>query len=80
MFTDRQIGNPIFYKLETYVDRLLVFEIYIIQKFVKIVKAVLEIVNIYIPTYIYICISLFKIVFLIPFTLSKKSLNILLCV
>ena len=45
--------NPIFYKVQTYLDRLLVIEIYIIPNFVKIVRAVLEIVNIYIPIYIY---------------------------
>ena len=43
MFTDRQTGNPIFYKVETYLDHLLVPEIYIIPNFVKIVRAVLEI-------------------------------------
>ena len=45
--TDRQTGNPIFYKVETYLDRLLVFEIQIKPNFVKIflniVTAVLEI-------------------------------------
>ena len=40
---DRQTDNPIFYKVETYLDRLLVPEIYIILNFVKIVRAVLEI-------------------------------------
>ena len=50
MFTDRQINNPIFYKFETHLDRLLVPEIYIIPNFVKIVGVVLEIVNIYIHT------------------------------
>ena len=38
-----QTDNSIFYKVETYVDRLLVPEIYIILNFVKIVRAVLEI-------------------------------------
>ena len=40
---DRQTDTPIFYKVETYLDRLLVSEIYVIQNFVKIVGAVLEI-------------------------------------
>ena len=40
---DRQTDNPIFYKVETYLDRLLVPEIYNIPNFVKIVRAVLEI-------------------------------------
>ena len=39
----RQTDNPIFYKIETYLDRLLVPEIYILPNFVKIVRAVLEI-------------------------------------
>ena len=43
VFTDKQTGNPIFYKVETYLDRLLVLEIHIIPNFVKIVRAVLEI-------------------------------------
>ena len=41
--TDRQTDNPIFYKVESYLDRLLVPEIYIIPNFAKIVRAVLEI-------------------------------------
>ena len=40
---DSQTDNPIFYKVETYLDRLFVLEIYIIPNFVKIVRAVLEI-------------------------------------
>ena len=40
---DRQTDNPIFYKVETYLDRLLVLEIHIIPNFVKIVSVVLEI-------------------------------------
>ena len=40
---DRQTDNPIFYKVETYLDRLLVPEIYKIPNFVKIVREVLEI-------------------------------------
>ena len=40
---DRQTDYPIFYKVETYLDRLLEPEIYIIPNFVKIVRAVLEI-------------------------------------
>ena len=51
---DRQTENPIFYKVETYLDRLLVLKIYIIANFVKIVSSVLEIVNIFIPIYIYL--------------------------
>ena len=51
---DRQTDNPIFYKVETYLDRFIVPEIYKLPNFVKIVRAVLEIVNIYIPTNIYI--------------------------
>ena len=47
VFMDRQTvsetDNPIFYKVETYLDRLLVPEIYILPNFVKIVRAVLEI-------------------------------------
>ena len=39
--TDRQQG--FFYKVKTYLDRLLVPEIYIIPNFSKIVRAVLEI-------------------------------------
>ena len=38
-----QTDNPIFYKGETYLDRLLLPEMYIIPNFVKIVRAVLEI-------------------------------------
>ena len=38
-----QTDNPILYKVETYLDRLLLLEIYIIPNFVKIVRAVLEI-------------------------------------
>ena len=41
--TDRQTENPIFYKVETYLESLLLHEIYIIPNFVKIVRAVLEI-------------------------------------
>ena len=51
---DRQTENPIFYKVETFLDRLFEVKIYIIPNFLKIVRAVLEIVNICIPTYIYI--------------------------
>ena len=40
---ERQTDNSIFYKVETYLDRLLVLEIYIIPNFVKIILAVLEI-------------------------------------
>ena len=36
-------GNPIFYKVETYLDLLFVHEIYVMLNFVKIVWAVLEI-------------------------------------
>ena len=42
MSTDRQTDNPIFYKIETYLDRLLMPEMYAIPNFVKIVRAVLE--------------------------------------
>ena len=48
---DRQTANPIFYNVETYLDRLLLLETYIIPNFVKIVRAVLENINIYIYTY-----------------------------
>ena len=41
--TDRQKDNPIFYKTATYLDRLLVPELYLILNFMKIVKAVHEI-------------------------------------
>ena len=51
---DRQTDNQIFNMVGTYLFRILVPEIYIIPNFVKIVRAVLEIVNIYIPTNIYI--------------------------
>ena len=51
--TDTQT-TPFSYKAETYLDRLLLLEIYITPNFVKIVRAVLEIVNIYVPIYIYI--------------------------
>ena len=52
---DRQTDNPNFYKVETYPDRLLVLELYIIPNFVKIVRAVIEILSIYmyLHTYIY---------------------------
>ena len=43
MFTERQTDNPIFYKAETYLDHLLVFEIHVIPCFVKIIRTVLEI-------------------------------------
>ena len=38
-----QTDNPIFYKVETYLDRLLLPDMYIIPNFVKIVRTVLEI-------------------------------------
>ena len=41
--TDRQTDNPIFHKVETYLDRFLVPEMYVTSNFVKIVRAVLEI-------------------------------------
>ena len=41
--TDRQADNPIFYKVEIYLDRLLLPEILIISNFVKIFNVVLEI-------------------------------------
>ena len=41
--TDRQTDNPIFYKVETYKDCLLVPEIHIIPNFVKILRVVLDI-------------------------------------
>ena len=50
--TELQTDNLIFYKVETYLDRLLVLEIYVIPNFVKIFRAVLEIVNIYVPMYV----------------------------
>ena len=50
---DRQTDNPIFYKVETYLDRLLVPEINVILNFLTIVGTVLEKVNIYKFTYIY---------------------------
>ena len=40
---ERKTENPIVYKVETYLDRLFVPEIYKIPIFVKIVRAVLEI-------------------------------------
>ena len=43
MFTDRQRDNIVFYEVETYLDRLLVSEIYVISNFVKVVRAVLDI-------------------------------------
>ena len=43
VFTDRQADCPIFYKVKTYLDCLLVPEIYVIPNFVKIVGVVLEI-------------------------------------
>ena len=48
MFTDRLTDNPIFYNVETYLDRLLVLEIHIITNFVKINGVVLEINGIYV--------------------------------
>ena len=57
MSTDRQTDmQPDFYNVETDLDRLLVLEIHIIPIFENIVRAVLEIVNIYIPIYVYIYI------------------------
>ena len=44
-FTDRQTDNLILYKVETYLDCLLVPEMYAIPNFMKIIKAVLENVN-----------------------------------
>ena len=41
--TNKQTHKPIFYKAETYLDRLLVFEIHVIPCFVKIVRTILEI-------------------------------------
>ena len=41
--TDKQAGSPIFYKVETYLDRLLMLEKHIIPNLVKILIAVLEI-------------------------------------
>ena len=49
VFTDRWTDNPIFYKFENYLHRLLVPEIYVTLNFVKIVRAVLE--NLYIRLY-----------------------------
>ena len=46
VFMDRQTDNTIFYKVETYLDRLPVAEISIIPNFVKIVRAVLKIYEI----------------------------------
>ena len=46
MFTDRQTENSIFYKTETYLDGLLVPEIYILPNFMKIVRAILKIYDI----------------------------------
>ena len=40
--TDRPTDNPIFYKVETYLDRLLLQERKIIPNFVKIFRAVLD--------------------------------------
>ena len=39
----RQTDNPIFYKVEIYLNRLLVSEMRIMPNFVKIVRAVLDI-------------------------------------
>ena len=44
-WTGRQTDNPIFYKAETYLDYLLMSEIFVITNFVKIVRVVLENVN-----------------------------------
>ena len=41
--TDRHIDNPIFYKVENYLDHFLVPETYVIPNFVKTVEAVFEI-------------------------------------
>ena len=41
-----QIGNPIFYKVETYLDRPLVLGIHVIPNFVKIVYVVHQIYEI----------------------------------
>ena len=41
--TDRQTDNPIFYKVETYLDCLLMPEIYVIPNFVEVVRAALDI-------------------------------------
>ena len=46
--TKRQTDNPIFYKVENYLDRLHVPEICVIPNFVKIVWVVLEIYESYI--------------------------------
>ena len=43
VFTNPQTGNPIFYKVKTYLDRLLVHGIYVIPNFVKVARAVLDI-------------------------------------
>ena len=46
MFMDRKTDNPIFYKFETYLDHLLMPEIYVLSNFVKTVTAILEIFKI----------------------------------
>ena len=43
IFTDREKNNTIIYKVETYLDCLLVPKIYAIPNFMKIVRAVLKI-------------------------------------
>ena len=57
---DEETDNPIFYKVETYLDCLLVPEIYAIPKFVKIVRAVIVNAFIYIYTYILYNFSTFN--------------------
>ena len=44
--TDRPTDNLIFYKFETYLDRYLVLEMYVIENFMKIVLAFLKIYEI----------------------------------
>ena len=39
--TDRKTNNPIFHKVETYLDRFLVPEVYAIPNFVKVITAIL---------------------------------------
>ena len=41
--TDKKTDNPIFFKVETYLDHFLVPEIYVTPNFVKVFRAVLEI-------------------------------------
>ena len=60
VFRDRQMDNPIFYKVEIYLEHLLMPKIYVKPNFMKIVRAVLMNVNTYMYVYIYIPIYNFS--------------------